>query len=145
MKTGPKQLTSRLGSPWLLIAVLVALVVIPLASRSGSDFSGTDNAALGIITEVNPDAKPWIRPLWVPPGKEIESFLFALQAALGAGAIGYFFGLKRGERRAAEVTYQKRREAQGGSESPAIEENKPLHASFADSSLELPEASAHDA
>jgi cobalt/nickel transport protein len=41
----------------------------------------------------------------VPPSKEIESLLFMLQAALGAGLLGYYIGLRRGEakgRRAVE-------------------------------------------
>jgi cobalt/nickel transport protein len=40
--------------------------------------------------------QPWFEPLWTPPSKEIESLLFSLQAALGAGLLGYYFGLRRG-------------------------------------------------
>ena len=32
-----------------------------------------------------------------PPSGEIESLLFALQAAIGAGFIGYFIGYTRGK------------------------------------------------
>jgi cobalt/nickel transport protein len=53
-----------------------------------------------VIAEINPDMQPWFEPIWSPPGGETESLLFSLQAALGAGIIGYFFGLKRGEQRA---------------------------------------------
>ncbi len=35
-------------------------------------------------------------PLWEPPSPEIESLLFAVQAALGAGVLGYYFGRRRG-------------------------------------------------
>ncbi len=38
------------------------------------------------------DYEPWFSNIWEPPSGEIESMLFALQAALGAGFIGYFFG-----------------------------------------------------
>ncbi len=31
-------------------------------------------------------------PLWEPPSGEIESLLFALQAAIGAGLVGFYFG-----------------------------------------------------
>ena len=41
---------------------------------------------------------PWIQPLWTPPGSEVESLLFSLQAGLGAFVIGYFFGFYRGKR-----------------------------------------------
>lgn len=46
--------------------------------------------------EVAPDYEPWFQPLLEPPGGETESLLFALQAALGAGVIGYAIGLYRG-------------------------------------------------
>ncbi len=81
---------------WLLIAAVVALVVVPLVIRTGSEFGGTDNAAVNEIASIDPNAKPWFTPLWTPPGPEVESFLFSVQAALGAGFIGYFFGYKRG-------------------------------------------------
>ena len=45
------------------------------------------------------ETEPWFQPFWEPPGGGTESLLFALQAALGAGFIGYYFGLKRGERK----------------------------------------------
>ena len=32
---------------------------------------------------------------WEPPSGEIESLLFALQAAIGAGFIGYYVGKKQ--------------------------------------------------
>ena len=80
----------------LLIVAVVALVVVPLVIRTGSQFGGTDNAAVSEIGSIDPNAKPWFTPLWTPPGPEVESFLFSLQAALGAGFIGYFFGYKRG-------------------------------------------------
>lgn len=86
---------------WLLIALVVLLAVAPLAFHPGSEFAGADSLATTVITEINPDAQPWFEPLWSPPGAETESLLFALQAALGAAAIGYFFGLKKGEKRSA--------------------------------------------
>ncbi len=94
-----QQLTQRGFRPivnWLLIAAVVALVVVPLMIRTGSEFGGTDNAAVNEITTLDPNAKPWFTPLWTPPGPEVESFLFSVQAALGAAFIGYFFGYKRG-------------------------------------------------
>jgi cobalt/nickel transport protein len=94
------------GSPgrrttWLLIGLVVLLAVLPLLLMQGAEFGGSDNAAEQAITHIDPGYQPWFAPLWKPPGAEIESLLFALQAALGAGTIGYFFGLKRGQRQAA--------------------------------------------
>lgn len=82
----------------LLLAVVVVLAVIPLFLVRDSEFGGADGAAEEMITVIMPDYAPWFRPLIEPPGGETESLLFALQAALGAGTIGYFFGLKRGQR-----------------------------------------------
>ncbi|CEO90262.1 hypothetical protein SSCH_790007 [Syntrophaceticus schinkii] len=36
--------------------------------------------------------------IWEPPSGEIESLLFALQAAIGAGFIGYYFGFVKGRK-----------------------------------------------
>ncbi|NLN22191.1 MAG: cobalt ABC transporter substrate-binding protein CbiN, partial [Syntrophomonadaceae bacterium] len=35
---------------------------------------------------------------WEPPSGEIESLLFALQAAIGAGFIGYYLGFVKGRK-----------------------------------------------
>ena len=40
--------------------------------------------------------------IWEPPSGEIESLLFALQAAIGAGFIGYFIGYIRGKNKLKE-------------------------------------------
>jgi cobalt/nickel transport protein len=88
------------GLTWLLIAAVVLLAIIPLFLHPGSEFGGADGQAEAVIAEINPDMQPWFEPIWSPPGGETESLLFSLQAALGAGIIGYFFGLKRGEQRA---------------------------------------------
>ena len=89
------------GATWLLLALVVALAVVPLFLNPESEFGGADGMAEETITEVAPETEPWFDPIWEPPGGETESLLFGLQAALGAGVIGYFFGLKRGERREA--------------------------------------------
>ena len=81
---------------WLLIAAVVILLAMPLVIREGSEFGGSDDAAVKEISALDPNAKPWFTPLWTPPGTEVETLLFSLQAALGAGFIGYFFGYKRG-------------------------------------------------
>jgi cobalt/nickel transport protein len=84
----------------LLLAVVVALAALPLLLIHGSAFGGADTAAVAAIREVAPSYQPWLTPMIAPPGGETEGLLFALQAALGAGVIGYFFGLKRGQRMA---------------------------------------------
>jgi cobalt/nickel transport protein len=85
----------------LLLGIVVLLSVVPLFLHPESEFGGADGQAEEVITTIKPDAEPWFEPLIEPPGGETESLLFALQAAIGAGIIGYFLGLKRGEARAA--------------------------------------------
>ncbi|MDQ0579495.1 energy-coupling factor ABC transporter substrate-binding protein [Streptomyces rishiriensis] len=86
----------------LLLFVVAALAVLPLALGLGDHkeepFSGADAEAETAITEIEPDYEPWFSPLYEPPSGEIESALFALQAALGAGVLAYYFGLHRGRR-----------------------------------------------
>ncbi|MDN3293200.1 energy-coupling factor ABC transporter substrate-binding protein [Streptomyces ficellus] len=84
----------------LLLLVVVALVVLPLALGMGDHkeepFTGADAQAETAITENRPDYQPWFSPLYEPPSGEIESALFSLQAAIGAGVLAYYFGLRRG-------------------------------------------------
>ncbi|GAA3379234.1 hypothetical protein GCM10020367_61980 [Streptomyces sannanensis] len=86
----------------LLLLVVAALAVLPLALGLGDGkeepFAGSDAQAERAITELEPDYKPWFSPLYEPPSGEIESALFALQAAIGAGVLAYYFGLRRGRR-----------------------------------------------
>ena len=75
---------------WLLAATIL-LVVVPLAFSTGS-FTGSDDQASELIARAKPGFEPWFHPLWTPPSGEIESLLFALQAAIGAGVICYVIG-----------------------------------------------------
>ncbi|MGQ9548855.1 MAG: energy-coupling factor ABC transporter substrate-binding protein [Roseiflexus sp.] len=84
-------------SLFLLLGVIV-LAIIPLLLIRNSEFEGADAVAETAITEVAPDYKPWFAPIFEPPGGETESLLFAIQAGLGTGLIGYFFGFKHGQR-----------------------------------------------
>ncbi|MCC9704913.1 energy-coupling factor ABC transporter substrate-binding protein [Streptomyces sp. MNU76] len=86
----------------LLLLVVAALAVLPLALGLGDHkeqpFTGADGEAETAITEIEPDYEPWFSPLYEPPSGEIESALFSLQAALGAGVLAYYFGIRRGRR-----------------------------------------------
>lgn len=79
----------------LLLAVLPLLLPVPGGLKE--PFSGADDQGMEAIVAINPDYKPWFQPLWEPPSGEIESLLFALQAALGSGLLGYYLGLRRGQ------------------------------------------------
>ena len=80
----------------LLLALIIALTVFPLVFFSGAEFGGADGEAEEMITTINPDYEPWFTSVWEPPSGEIESLLFALQSAIGAGFIFYYIGYKRG-------------------------------------------------
>jgi len=87
----------------LLLLIILFLVVTPLIFLSQSDFAGADTKALEVIEEIAPSYQPWITNIWKPNSGEVESLLFALQAALGAIFIGYFIGFSR-----AKLKYQTR-------------------------------------
>lgn len=80
------------------LAVLL-LTVLPLLLVRG-EFSGSDGQAEAAIQTSHPGYQPWFKPLFEPPSAEIESLLFAAQAAAGAGLIGYVIGFYRGRSQA---------------------------------------------
>ncbi|UQZ81707.1 Cobalt transport protein CbiN [Paenibacillus konkukensis] len=82
------------STKWILIAV-VLLAVLPLLFVKG-EFGGADDAAEDMIKTLQPSYEPWFSSLLEPP-PETESMLFALQAALGSGFIGYTIGLFKGK------------------------------------------------
>ncbi|EAX46309.1 cobalt transport protein [Thermosinus carboxydivorans Nor1] len=81
----------------ILVALAIILAVWPLVFQQNADFGGADDKVKDVIAGIRPDYQPWFTNLWEPPSAEVESFLFAVQAALGAGIIGYFFGYQRGK------------------------------------------------
>ncbi len=74
-----------------LLALLPLWVVQPVAD--GEIFAGADGEAMDAISVISPDYEPWFHSFWEPPSAEIESLLFAFQAALGGGFIGYYLGV----------------------------------------------------
>lgn len=85
-----------LFSSMMLVVLVVLLAVLPLMLVKDSEFGGADGKAKEAIGELAPQYEPWFEPLISPPGPETESLLFALQAAIGAGVIGYAIGYFRG-------------------------------------------------
>ncbi|MDR1962827.1 MAG: energy-coupling factor ABC transporter substrate-binding protein [Planctomycetaceae bacterium] len=85
----------------LFIATLIA--VLPLLFVKNSEFTGTDSKAAEEVQKISNDFEPWFQPFWEPPGGEIESLLFALQASLGTGIIFYCIGYLKGKRDAGKI------------------------------------------
>lgn len=76
----------------ILTILLVVIIAVPLLFMSGHEFGGSDGEAEDAITEIQEDYEPWYKPLWEPPSGEIESLFFCVQAALGAGIVGFVLG-----------------------------------------------------
>lgn len=119
-----------------LLGALALLIVVPLwldAQRDSDEeerFGGTDAKVTEMIEE-DEGYEPWFEPIFAPSGGEIESGLFAAQAALGAGVGGYAIAALRGRRRLeAEVEAEvARRLAAAGSDPdpaavPAVEDER---------------------
>ena len=90
----------------IILAVVCALIFItPLVMYNGLGenegyFGGADDAAGDVINESQGGKyEPWASSVWEPPSGEIESLLFALQAAIGAIIVGYFLGYWRGQKK----------------------------------------------
>ncbi|HOI13261.1 MAG TPA: energy-coupling factor ABC transporter substrate-binding protein [Methanoculleus sp.] len=93
----------------ITVAVLIIVFAVVFLIQDGAiqatlgdgeeAWGGADGEAAGIIEASG--YEPWAEPFWTPPSGEIESLLFALQAAIGAVIIGYVFGYWKGSRKAA--------------------------------------------
>lgn len=89
------------------LAVVVFLVSLSMGIGRSADpeepMVGTDATAVSVIEENHPDYEPWFSPFWENPGGEIESGLFALQAGIGGGIIGFALATFLSRRRVEEA------------------------------------------
>ncbi len=95
---------------WTTTALVAALVTIfgvsfvvgGMHTNPDERFAGTDSVATSTIEESNPGYVPWFEPFFQPESGEVESGLFALQAAIGGTVLGFAFGglwaRRRGEK-----------------------------------------------
>ena len=103
MNATQKQNGKRVQNILLILGVIVLgllplwIVERPTAGPDGEVeiFGGADDQARNLIGEINPEYHPWFESLIEPASGEIASMLFALQAAIGAGFIGYYLGVGR--------------------------------------------------
>ena len=82
----------------LLVLTVIALFAVPLLVDGDSGYAGTDSQATELIEESDPGYTPWFSSVFSPGSSEVESGLFALQAALGGGVLGYVLGRLRSRR-----------------------------------------------
>lgn len=85
------------------IAAFIGIFLFTSSTMEGAEFAGSDNVGSGLIAELSGKDVESFTPLiaqWEPPSGEIESCLFALQAALGGifvgGVFGYWLGQRKG-------------------------------------------------
>lgn len=76
----------------ILIVLVVLLAAVPLWLCRGAEFGGADGMAADVIMEQDPNYQVWFEPLVELPSGEVESLLFAVQAAIGAGVVGFVLG-----------------------------------------------------
>lgn len=116
--------TQKRAQNILLILGVIVLALLPLwiveRPAAGPDgevaiFGGADDQAKNLIGEINPEYQPWFESLIEPASGEIASMLFALQAAIGAGFIGYYIGVGRTrEKMRREIEQLREAAAQNG-------------------------------
>lgn len=84
---------SKRSAIWTTLGIIVLIVAIYVAmlllAPSGAEFGGTDATANDML-----QAEPWFKPIFSPGdiSGELESGLFALQAALGGIVFGFVVG-----------------------------------------------------
>lgn len=81
-----------------LLALVIALAIVPLFLKKGAEFGGSDDAGSVMVEEVSGKAyTPWFTPVLESmlggelPG-EVESLVFCLQTGIGVGVIAFFMG-----------------------------------------------------
>jgi cobalt/nickel transport protein len=84
-----------------VIAILTFCVLFLYASSKmgNAEFAGSDTIGSSQIAKITGIPEEEYLPLiwqWVPPSGEIESGLFALQAAIGGIFVGWIFGYWKG-------------------------------------------------
>jgi cobalt/nickel transport protein len=83
-----------------ILALIAILVFCALFLYVGNaEFAGSDTVGSSQISKITGIPEEEYLPLiwqWVPPSGEVESALFALQAAFGGIVVGWFFGYWKG-------------------------------------------------
>jgi cobalt/nickel transport protein len=98
---------------YIVLTILVIFVAaFAYVSSSGNhEWEGADDQSANVINDLTHGSyHPWFNSVWTPPSPEIESLLFALQAAFGAFIIGYFLGYYRGLEKAKVAARPKQQE-----------------------------------
>ncbi|MDD1660298.1 MAG: cobalt transport protein CbiN [Methanomicrobiales archaeon] len=82
------------------IVAFIGLFLLTTSFAPDAEFAGADTAGSAQVAALTGRSAEEFTPLvpqWEPPSGEIESALFALQAAGGGLVAGYIFGRWKGE------------------------------------------------
>ena len=93
----------------ILLLLVVFITIIPFFVAKNGEFGGSDDQAEEAITQIDENYEPWFSPLFEPASGEIESLLFDLQAAIGAGVIGFGLGYLKGKKKVNDEVNDKHR------------------------------------
>ena len=93
----------------ILLLLVVFITIIPFFVAKNGEFGGSDDQAEEAITQIDENYEPWFSPLFEPASGEIESLLFALQAEIGAGVIGFGLGYLKGKKKVNDEVNDKHR------------------------------------
>jgi cobalt/nickel transport protein len=88
----------------IVIVAFCAVFIYTSSIMGGAGFAGSDTVGSRLVTELSGTPEENIQPLipqWEPPSGEIESCLFALQAAVGGILVGGVFGYWMGQKKKA--------------------------------------------
>lgn len=90
----------------LILAGLLLFLLLFAAhqEQKGVAFAGTDDLAAALIKEGGGAEKRWFSGIGEGPG-DLEGPLFVLQAALGAGIVGYCLGYLQARRQEVEAKH----------------------------------------
>ena len=86
----------------MIVCAVILLAILPLLVNKHAAFEGADGQAEEMIGQIAPNYQPWFQNLLEPPSGEIESLLFALQAAIGSGVVFFGVGYIMGKRKQAQ-------------------------------------------
>ena len=94
---------------WAIMLLIVAVIIaIPLIFESKTLANSESSDDQGPTWILQTGYVPWIHSLWTPPNSDIEAGLFAMQAAIGAGIMGYVFGIFHEQSKARKREEEKR-------------------------------------
>lgn len=76
----------------ILVLIVIVLAAFPLWMCKDAEFGGADGMAGELIEQSVEGFEPWFEPILEPASGEIESLLFATQAAIGSGVVFFVLG-----------------------------------------------------